>query len=197
LHSVHGAEVVRFANGKRSIWWQQGERFVWGPAPSIQPFEVPDMSKAPVSARMYQNEKDEYIANARAAYERETARLLSEYNKRVDDELERLQLYLLETPSEKAPCTKFKALRLRMEEENSLRNIVITDGWADCDDHTQPGDTVRFDGKIAVLMVTRTNDAQGDDEEFYHRKAYLKDVFPRAVVVSALSSERALWDILN
>lgn len=197
LNNFDGVEVVRFSRRNSSIWSDNSERFFWGPQPLIKAFVPPDLNTAPLSAKLYQNEKDEYLANARSDYERENLRILAAYNGRVDHEMDRLKHYLLEMPTVPAVCTNFISLRARLEEENRSRNLVITDGWADCRDEQSTSTNPRFTGKVTVVLVTRHLDGPPDDMAFGQRKEYMHQIFPGADIVPAVASERAIDSLLH
>jgi hypothetical protein len=197
LPSVDGIEVVRFSTKDSPIWSEGTEKFFWGPPPVVKPFVPPDLKDAPIGAKLYQNDKDEYIANARAAYESEKARIIGDYNTHVDRELDRLQRYLLQVPTTGAPCTKFASLKLRLEEENRSKNLVITDGWADCDNQIRVATPTTFTGRVTILLVTRQLDVQADETAFGQRKEYMHQMFPNADVVPSFVPGRAIDSFLR
>lgn len=197
LSALDGVEVVRFSEGESSIWSASSEKFFWGPPPEVKPFVEPDLNKAPLGAKMYQTDRDDYLQQARNQYDAEKARILSAYNSRVNKELDRLQHYLLEMPNAAAPCTRFANLKLRIEEENRSKNLIITDGWADCGEESTVSDNARFTGKVVVLLVTRHADNQADEDTFNQRKDYMRRVFPSAEVVPTFVAERTVNTLLR
>jgi len=197
LSELDGVEVVRFSEGETSIWSAASEKFFWGPPPEVKPFVAPDMNKAPLGAKMYQTDRDDYLRRSREQYDAEKARVLSGYNSRVNKELERLQHYLLKMPNAAAPCTRFANLKLRIEEENRAKNLLITGGWADCGADTTVSDDARFTGKIVVLLVTRQTDNQADEDTFNQRKDYMRRLFPSADVVPTFVAERTIDTLLH
>ncbi|HEV7891704.1 MAG TPA: hypothetical protein VGP08_13770 [Pyrinomonadaceae bacterium] len=189
---VVGVEVVRFAEGDKSVWSGVPVKFVWGPAPEVAEFK-PDPSKAPPNAKLFKDAMEKYLDGERRNHEERNARLLSEYGERVVARLKEFREYLLQGPTVGAPCTHFGPLAGRMKADGVRYSVLITDGWADCpDEKGQPAGGVELSGRHAVIQLTRHADSYADDEEFPRREEFLRGLFPKSEVVPASSTARAV-----
>jgi hypothetical protein len=189
---VVGVEVVRFADGANSVWAETPAKFNWGPAPEIPEF-TPDLSKAPTNARLFKDAMKDYVEGQRREYEKEKARLLSEYGARVEEQLNKFTEHLLERPKAAAPCTRFTTLAERMRLEDLPHSVLLTDGWADCpDERGRAAEGVALNGRHAIIQLTRHADSQADDAEYLKRKAFLEGLFPASKVVHASMPGQAM-----
>lgn len=191
-----GIEVVRFANGSRSMYSEPVAEFYWGAPPVIKEF-VPDLENAPNQVRINQRKQNEYIAQQRAQHDSEQERINLAYKQRVETEIEKLYQYLVEKPTALAPCTKFASLAKRIEKEDLSFNILLSDGWADC--HNTKLATKRetkLRGKLIVLLLTRKRDTQATEDAFLEHENYMHQIFPTAEVVPAYLATRVLSEAI-
>jgi hypothetical protein len=189
---VVGVEVVRFADGEKSVWSGVPAKFVWGPAPEVAEFK-PDPSKAPPNAKLFKDAMDKYNEGERRKHEEKNALLLSEYRAGVEARLKEFREYLLQGPTVGAPCTHFRPLAERMKSDGVRYSVLITDGWADCPgEKGQAAGGVELSGRHAVIQLTRRADSQADDEEFPRREEFLRGLFPKSEVVPASAPARAV-----
>lgn len=189
---IVGVEVVRFADGGKSVWAGVPAKFVWGPAPEVAEFK-PDPSRAPPNAKLFKDAMDKYNEGERRKHEEKNALLLSEYRSLVETRLKEFREYLLQGPTAGALCTHFGPLAERMKSDGVRYSVLITDGWADCpDEKGQPPSGVELSGRHAVIQLTRRADSRADDEEFPRREAFLRGLFPKSEVVRASAPARAV-----
>ena len=192
-----GIEVVRFATAGNSIWQEKAEKFIWGEYPVFKDFDV-NYADAPPNAKMFQDARKKYIDEKRAAYEKEKARIVNEYDNRVGEQLNRLRAYLGESPTEPARCTSFTELATRIERENIVKNLTITDGWADCtaEAGVEPV-PAKVSGKHLIIQLPVHSDTQGSDAALKRREFYLRKLFPTADVFPVYSINKAVEELFR
>ncbi len=189
---ISGVEVVRFADGNSSIWAAPTKNFYWGSPPTLKEFD-PDLEHAPNEAKMFTRKREEYINQKREAFNSAATKSENDYKSTVDYELTQLRSYLVEKPTAKAQCTRFRSLAQRIEREGLDHNLVITDGWNDCPEERGGKMTpVKVKGKIGIVLVTRQNDGSKDDQDFLRRESFLHQIFPDAKIFPSFQAAKAV-----
>lgn len=183
IHSrlMSGVEVLCFAKGNASIWDERPDRFIWQSAPSNPPPFAPNFDKAQPKERMFKDSRDKLVAMQKAAYDTAIATELDAYDKSVTLELKFLRERLLRVPPFAAPCTHFSELAHRLQQESLALNMVISDGYPDCEDKAlgtmQP---VSIKGRIVFVQVPAKGNSSSSGNVIREREVFIKSVMPNA-----------------
>jgi hypothetical protein len=187
-----GVAVVRVANGNHPTLTERPEVFYWGRL-DIPPYIEPNLENAPTDIRFFADRRRRYLVEAKDKYERNKEELKRQYYSKVDDQLSKLKLHLLQAPAELAPCTRFSSIAIRIERDAYPFQLFLTDGWADCpDERGRRLAPARITGKLVVLQLARERDNAHSDRDIRQREKFLHDLFPGASVLPGYSVSQAM-----
>jgi hypothetical protein len=110
--------------------------------------------------------------------------------------LKSLRDYLETEPRSAASCTPFRSLAIRIAEENCPLNLLITDGWADCDD-IQKIECDPAANLLIVLFPRKGDPLTEEDTLFDKRSRDLRVLFPSARIVRPYLLEKELDKLLT
>ena len=190
--SVDGVAVTWVANGNRPTLAERPEIFFWGRL-EVAPYVQPNLEKAPTDIRFFADRRSHYLAAAREKYEREKAKSIRSFYVKVDEQLGKLKLHLLQGPTETAPCTRFSSIALRLERDDYPFSIFVTDGWTDCpEERHHKLAPAKIAGKLVVLQLARQHDGAHSDSDIRRRERFLRELFPGASVLPAYSVSQAM-----
>jgi|GEM_PF-7116620 len=189
---IDGVAVTRVANGNHPTLTERPEVFYWGRL-DIPPYTEPNLENAPTDIRFFADRRRRYLIEAKDKYDRNKEELRREYYSRVDDQLGKLKLYLLQRPAELAPCTRFSSIVLRIERDAYPFQLFLSDGWVDCpDERGRRLAPAKFRGKLVVLQLARERDNAHSDRDIRQREIFLHDLFPGASVLPGYSVSEAM-----
>lgn len=194
---IDGVAVTRVANGNHPTLTERPEVFYWGRL-DIPPYVEPNLENAPTDIRFFSDRRRRYLLEAKDKYERNKEELKREYYSRVDDQLSKLKLYLLQGPAELAPCTRFSSIALRIERDAFPFQLLLSDGWADCpEERGRRLAPAKITGKLVVLQLARERDNAHSDRNIRQRETFLRDLFPGASVLPGYSVSQAVDLLFN
>jgi hypothetical protein len=189
---IDGVAVTRVANGNHPTLTERPEVFYWGPL-DIPSYIEPNLENAPTDIRFFADRRRRYLAEAKDKYERNKEELRRQYYSRVEEQLSKLKLHLLQGPAELAPCTHFSSIALRIERDAYPFQLFLSDGWADCpDERGRRLAPARITGKLVVLQLARERDNAHSDRDIQQREAFLRGLFPGASVLPGYSVPQAM-----
>ena len=106
------------------------------------------------------------------------------------DLVNRVKPALLLPPQIIASCIRFDMLAQRVANDRRPFNVILTDGWLDCQ---QAPPQAEFVGEIIVVVIPRTVDPISDDPTL--PRSRVRDMarfFPDAAIVEPYQMERAI-----
>ena len=195
--SIDGVAVTWVANGNRPTLAERPKIFSWGQL-EIPAYVEPNLERAPTDIRFFADRRNRYLAAAKEQYVKEKERLTTSYYSKVDNQLAKLKLYLLQGPSETAPCTRFSSIAVRLERDDYPFTVLLTDGWVDCaEERGRKLKPAKIAGKIVVLQLVRETDNANSDRAIQQREAFLRELFPDAKVLPRYSVSQAMDFLFN